>query len=125
MLRDITTWTLFFAYGYLMVQGKFTASAEYTFKHMEYFVEVAIVGVFYFLGQLIVYKATKNQQQNVPSYLMSAAMILMVQVSFSFSIHKYHIYQVIGLVMAWGGIGAAFIVWAQRGETNLKVLHKS
>ena len=113
MLRDVSLWSWAFSVFYLLFKGKFSYSAEYSFSHLDYLVEVAVLGLFFCLGQLLLYKATQNLQQNAAAYLMSAAMVLTVQVSFSFSVHKYHMYQVVGLLMAWIGIGAAFIVWAQ------------
>jgi hypothetical protein len=104
MQREVTSWVLIFAFIYTLFKWQLTEAVDYAFKHSEYFLEVAILGFLYFCSQLFIYKATAKFQPNISLYLTSAAMILMVQISFSFSVHKYHKFQVVGMSLAWFGI---------------------
>ncbi len=58
------------------------------------------------------YRAFTRMAHNIPAYLSSSRKVLNVFVSFSFSVHNYHFYQVVGMIFAWVNIvlQAIFIV---------------
>jgi hypothetical protein len=71
---------------------------------------VAILGFLFFCSQLFIYRAAAKFQPNIYLYLTSAAMVLMVQISFSFTVHKYHQFQIIGMSLAWLSIASVFVL---------------
>ncbi len=79
----------------------------------------------FFIGQLLIYRAFTRMTQNIPAYLSTSRKVLNVFVSFSFSVHNYHYYQVIGMFFAWVNIllQALFIVQKDKTENKNKIEH--
>lgn len=106
---------MFFAYMYVLFTGKIDYSIDYGFRHIEYLGLVAFLALIYFIGQLIIHKTLKSLGSNVVGLMGTATMVLMLQISYAFTVNSYERYQVVGLVMAWGGLVMAVGMWV-RGE---------
>lgn len=97
-------WIVPISYFYMISKGSFSDDFKYAFRHLEYMLEAAIVGLMYFLAQYIEIKASQTLNPTSSGYLASAGMLLTLQISYTISVHKYDWYQVLGLVAAWLGV---------------------
>jgi hypothetical protein len=61
-------------------------------------------GLFYFLSQIFIYRATTKMSQNVPAFITTSSKVLTIHQSYMLSSHKIHAKQIIGMIISWSSI---------------------
>lgn len=103
-MRDISRWTAICSFSLVLMLGELPYIFSFCLNHAGFALDIVLLSVLYFIGQLITYRAIEKMQQNFPSYIEASGKALHVQMSFLLSVHKHHFYQLIGLVLSWGSI---------------------
>lgn len=75
------------------------------------------MGLLVFLAQVIEFKACQVAASS-SGYLTSAGMFLTIVISYTFSVHEYYRWQVLGVVASVGGIVGGLLVLGRREETK-------
>jgi hypothetical protein len=104
LLRDISRWTVACSVAYVLVAGDLSYTLYFLSTHHSFTSQIILLSVLFFISQLFIYRAINRMAQNIPAYLSTARKVLNIQVSLAFSVHSYHLYQVIGMIVAWVSI---------------------
>lgn len=74
---------------------------NFLLTHKSFAIDIILLSVLFFIGQLFYYRVITKMRSNIPAYLSTSRKVLNIQVSMAFSVHTYHPYQVIGMIFSW------------------------
>lgn len=69
MMRDISRWTAVFSLVLVLVLGELPYILSFCASHWGFMLEIILLSILYFVGQLIAYRAITNMAQNFPAFL--------------------------------------------------------
>ena len=124
MLRDLTRWTVAGIVILVLLMGDLPYTIGFMARHKLFALEMVALGILYALEQIFTYRTVKTMALNVPGYLQSTKNILAVQMSYSLTIHKYYLEQVIGLLLSWISIVVQAFLFIKKENKPKKSLSK-
>lgn len=100
MMRDITRWTILCSLIFILAKGDLAYTIEFCLTHYSFTYNMIGLALLYFTGQLFLYRAITRMSQNMPGFLSSSRKVLNIQISFAFTVHKYHKWQIVGILLS-------------------------
>jgi hypothetical protein len=73
-------------------------------SHHNWTLSVFSLAALYFVGQLFVYRIAVRMAQNIPAFVTTSRRVLTVHQSYALSSHRFHKYQIFGMIISWVSI---------------------
>ena len=78
-------------------------------QHKSILVDMMIIGVLSFLGQIFIYRLVKEFKQHIVPFIITTRKIFTVALSIGYYGHKYSYEQLIGVAIVFGASAYEFI----------------